>query len=258
MQSNDNYIFDQYEAKSGVTPSYFDPDFYDIEATASELLGRFSPSEIAQAVKSFDDFLHARSPDFNPSSEDWLNGDLDGDYCGGAQTMCLNSLTNKGIDPSEAFGCSLKMYEAYAMAALAIIAVAVREEARLDRSGDVEELYWRFGRYAIEGSKLAYAAKVLNLNPELKVPVDQYRKTVASKGGKGKSQKYLPLKKAIYGKWLDQHQGRSNRDAARRIWQSLPAEINCDYTGKSILNPADPETTVAKWIGAFSKGDIPQ
>lgn len=258
MPTTDRYIFDQYTPKSSVIPGYYEPDFHDIEATASDLLDRFSPTEIIARVRHFDDYLYRLNPETGTAPNDWLTkGDPNGDYCAGTQTIFLNRANRTGLDLSDAFGCKVEVYEALALAALGLIAMAVREEPKLERAGDIQELYWRLGRYVIEGVRLTYAANIIKLNPQTALPVENYRKFVAAKGGEAKSEKYRPLKEAIYTAWLESHQGRSNKEAARRIWAILADEVKLDPEGKSVLNPAEPEATVARWIGDFAKGNAP-
>jgi hypothetical protein len=259
MTTMDLYIFDEYPPKSLVLPGYYDPDFHDIVDTASNLLDRFSPSEIVSAVRHFDEYIYRHTSDNQTSPDDWqTKGDPYGDYCAGIRTGFLVQSAETGRDLNDAFGCSIQPHEAFAMAALAVIAMAVREESKLEEAGDMEELYRRLGRYAIEGSRLSYAANILQLNPHVALPVEKYRKSIASKGGLAKREKYSPLRQAIYSAWTEgQHQERSNKEAARRIWEALPDELKLTPENKPILTPDDPEATVARWIAEFKRGKTP-
>lgn len=254
----DRYIFDDYEPKSLGFAGYFDPAFHEIVDIASSLLERFSPDQIIRCIRHYDDYFYMLDPEGDYSPDEYeKNGDPHLSYCSGPRAGYLIRAAEKGQDLSEAFGEAIEPYEALAMEAFAIIAMATREEPKLEKAGDVEKLYFSLARYAIAGSEVIYTAKVLKLNPNMKLPVEDYRKSIASQGGKGKSERYMPLKKAVHAAWLDRHQGRSNKEAARRIWSELSDQVKHDAEGKPILNPAEPEATVARWIGNYSKGNTP-
>ncbi|MES9934746.1 MAG: hypothetical protein ABW162_18230 [Candidatus Sedimenticola sp. PURPLELP] len=67
------------------------------------------------------------------------------------------------------------------------------------------------------------------------------------RGGKQRAAKFEALKTHVKQTWQANHQQRSNRDAARRIWHETPDHL------KKVLITDEPEKRLEIWIGKWKK-----
>lgn len=77
-----------------------------------------------------------------------------------------------------------------------------------------------------------------------------YMARAGRRGGKRHVAKYDQLKEHVFQAWQTNHQHRSNRDAAKRIWRETPDNL------KSALRTDDPEKRLEIWTGKKKKGLI--
>ena len=79
------------------------------------------------------------------------------------------------------------------------------------------------------------------------------------KGGKAKSDKYVPLKEYVIEQYIAQHSHKSNRHAAQLIEKSCPSELLLDQSQHAsaplLKNPA---VRFAVWIGEYKQENAPK
>ena len=248
------YIYDVRSPKSGGHPVRFEVDFWEADEICQEVLGRFTESQLIEATYQYDLFLY-RSSDLNFSPDQYLTEDTEADYAGGYRAGYVRSSICKKRPPEDVIDLpNVTWAEIFGLLSLSTLVFACRDEKRMEKAGiNEEEILWRVGRYAIETMKLAMTALVYQASNNIAVDLDKYRNRVARKGGQGKASKIEPLKKAVFAMYEAEHSDRSNRDAARRIWNKLSESDKCDDQGRPYLTTDDPMQRLAVWIGQYKR-----
>jgi hypothetical protein len=98
---------------------------------------------------------------------------------------------------------------------------------------------------AIEAMDAVSFAEGLFMRDQVK---QQDRKERGSKGGKKRVKRFNELKNKVLKIYWEKYTNRSNRDAAKRIWEN---EITDE--DRAILSPDDPVRRLAIWIGDGKK-----
>lgn len=108
-------------------------------------------------------------------------------------------------------------------------------------------------RWAVESMEAVCYAEHLQQMAELekqfalkeKTQISAFVKERGSKGGKVRDAKYKPIKAKVLALYANEYKSRTNRGAAKLIYEKLKTEID------AVLSTDDPVQRLATWIGIY-------
>lgn len=267
----DLYIFKYCHPKEYSLPSQFEILFEQHAESATRALKNRSTAEIVSTMRDIDQYINESLPfkleslELNGNTHDIAKYGIGSAYGRMGFTTLMHLYKKDNKSPFITIS-NPTWYEIFSIYTLGLIAYAIRDLSYMENLSELNRddyLNEMAGTYLAEVTETSTIAHFVLSDNWVKDNIDQtiteinkHRKSIASKGGKARSEKYNALKDAVYTAYQNGHTHKSNKQAARDILHVLPEDIKTDATGNSILAEHNSVEQVARWIGQFRRNQL--
>lgn len=262
------YIFNYLNSQRDECPDFFEPWFCQAIAFARSILRHRSEIEIAEAMRSIDEYIVKNAGGFPITTLHFQKEQPDftlehfGPPVGRLGTITLLDLKRRNGKPPFNGIMEPTWAEIFSIYALGQVAYANRDIRHMESHDDfnkTELLLELSGEYLAVVTELSTIAQILCSNSGLigEATLRQNdvnnKFSIAARGGQAKSAKYASLRREVLNRYVEKHAHKSNRYAAKLIWQELPPGSKLGADGCVLISEYNAEDTLAKWIAQFKR-----